>query len=86
MLVSNPREWAKAAVGSWWRFGFMAVCLIGIQVQVVVAAMDGSLRSGLISAAIPTMFQLMFLYVLRRLYRQLAGQETTATIAISAGK
>ena len=81
MLFSNPREWARASVGSWWRFGFMAICLVAIQVQAVVAAHNsGLLSSVLISALMPTMFQLMFLYALRRLYRQATGAEAASSI------
>jgi hypothetical protein len=60
----------------------MAICLVALQIQAVVAASDGRgrLTSVVIAALMPTMFQLMFLYVLRRLYRQNIGEESTGGI------
>lgn len=82
MLVSNPREWARAAVGSWWRFAFMAICLVVIQVEAVLAAHNsGLLSSVLMSALMPTMFQGMLLYALRRLYRQASGEEASDVLS-----
>jgi len=80
MLFSNPKRWAKAAVGSWWRFWLMGALLIFMQVQATVAAMDGGLRSALIAALMPSMFQVMFLYALRRVYRQAAGEEPNRAV------
>ena len=75
MLISDPRKWTKSAVGSWWRFWFMAVILSVMSVYAVFVAADSGFRSGLIAALMPLMFQLAFLYALRRMYRQATGEE-----------
>jgi hypothetical protein len=75
MLFSNPREWAKSAVGSWWRFAFMAVGNTAFILYAVYIAAESGLRSGLSIVVMPVLFQLMFLYALRRIYRQAIGAE-----------
>ena len=75
MLFSDPRSWAKSAVGSWWRFASMATALPAFCVYAVFVAAESGFRSGLIIAITPIMFQLFFLYALRRMYRQATGAE-----------
>jgi hypothetical protein len=80
MLFSDPRKWTKSAVGSWWRFWFMAIAISVMSVYAVFVAADSGFRSGLIVALMPLMFQFFFLYALRRMYRQATGEE----LAVSA--
>lgn len=76
MLFENPREWTRSAVGSWWRFAFMAIGCVGLMIYAVYAAAESGLRSGLSVAALPIIFQLLFLYALRRMYLQAIGAES----------
>ena len=75
MLFTDPRNWTKSAVGSWWRFWLMAIILSGLFVYAVFVAAESGFRSGLVVALMPMMFQLFFLYALRRMYRQATGEE-----------
>ena len=65
MLFTDPRNWTKSAVGSWWRFAAMAITLSVMFVYAVFVAV----------ALMPIMFQIFFLYALRRMYRQATGAE-----------
>ncbi len=66
MLFEDPKEWTRSAVGSWWRFAFMAIGNIGLMFYALYVAAESGLRSGIFVAALPMMFQLLFLYALRR--------------------
>jgi hypothetical protein len=75
MLFTDPRNWSKSAVGSWWRFCFMVIAMSGLSVYAVFVAAESGFRSGLIVALMPIMFQVFFLYALRRMYHQATGEE-----------
>lgn len=75
MLFSNPRKWTESAVGSWWRFAFMAIVNTTFILYAVYVASDSGLRSGMSVVLMPVIFQLFFLYALRRMYRQAIGAE-----------
>ena len=70
MLFTDPRTWTHSAVGTWWRFAFIAVLNSALLIFAVFVAADSGFRSGVIAAVMPIMFQLLFLYALRRMYRQ----------------
>ena len=76
MLFTDPRNWTKSAVGSWWRFWFMATILSAMSVYAVFVAAESGFRSGVIAVLMPLMFQFFFLYALRRMYRQATGAES----------
>lgn len=75
MLFTNPRTWAQSAVGTWWRFGFIALANAGFIATAVYVAAESGLRAGLSAALMPLVFQLCLLYALRRMYRQATGAE-----------
>ena len=81
MLFTNPRQWTKGAVGSWWRFGFLTAVLGAISVYSVYVAAESGFRSGLVIALMPMMYQVMFLYALRRMYLQATGVEGVKSAA-----
>ena len=81
MLFTDPRNWTKSAVGSWWRFWLMAITLTLLSVYAAWVASDSGFRSGVIVLAMPMMFQLFFLYALRRMYRQVTGEERSNSAA-----
>lgn len=76
MLFTNPRKWTHIAVGTWWRFTFMTIANAGFLANAVYVASDSGLRAGLAAALMPLGFQLLFLYALRRMYRQAIGAES----------
>lgn len=75
MLFTNPRKWTHGAVGTWWRFLLVAIFTVGLTIYAPYVAAESGLKSGLAAALMPIMFQLMFLYALRRMYRQAVGTE-----------
>jgi hypothetical protein len=75
MLFADPRAWTKSAVGTWWRFAFVAIMLSGLFVAAVFIAAESGLRSGLSAVVGPIVFQIFVLYALRRMYRQSTGVE-----------
>jgi hypothetical protein len=75
MLFTNPREWAKGAVGSWWRLAFVTAGSIGFIIYAVYAAAEDGVRLGLGVAILPSMLQFYSLYALRRMYLQAIGAE-----------
>jgi hypothetical protein len=75
MLFTNPRQWTRSAVGSWWRFTFVAIANAALLVNALYVAANSGMQSGLAAALFPLLFQLFFLYALRRMYRQAIGAE-----------
>lgn len=75
MLFTHPRQWARSAVGAWWRFALIAVANAALLFHAVYVAAESGLRAGLAAALMPLLFQLLFLYALRRMYRQAIGAE-----------
>jgi len=78
MIFNDPRSWTRSAIGTWWRFAFIAIANAGFLVNAVYVAADSGFRSGLAAAFMPLVFQLLFLYALRRMYRQATGAENVA--------
>lgn len=66
MLFTDPRTWTKHAVGSWWRFALMATILSAWSVYAVFVAAESGVRTGVVMSLTPIMFQLFFLYALKR--------------------
>lgn len=75
MLFTDPRKWSHSAIGTWWRFRFIAFANAGLLANAVYVAADSGLRSGLGAELMPLVFHLLFLYALRRMYRQVVGAE-----------
>ncbi|APV48316.1 hypothetical protein BWI17_00630 [Betaproteobacteria bacterium GR16-43] len=81
-LMSDPRRWTKASISSWPRF----VMSLGLPAMAIFFAVtygkDHPLNLGVYFGIFALGYHAMFLYALRRIYRQSEGLESEAVRAI----
>ena len=75
MLFTDPRSWTENAVGTWPRFWFLALGNAALIAYAVYVAASESFMVGIALAGIPITQNILYLYALRRLYRQASGFE-----------
>jgi hypothetical protein len=81
-LFSSPVQWSGSVVKTWMRFWLFAVAMIAvIAVVVYLAAFDGW-RAALGAAIFLAMYQLMFLYAMRRMYLQITLAQESKGYAV----
>ena len=70
-LFSSPVQWSASVVSTWIRFWFFACVMTGLIALVVYVAAFEGWRSALGAATFLALYQLMFLYAMRRMYLEL---------------
>jgi diacylglycerol kinase family enzyme len=81
-LFGSPIQWSASVASTWLRFWFFACAMTGLLAWVVYLAAFEGWRSALGVALLLALYQLMFLYAMRRMYLQITGQKQREMYAV----
>ncbi len=73
-LFDDPIGWSGQIVKTWWHFAFSGLIYAALVGVVLVSASDNNWRTKVILGGMLVMYQLMYMYAMRKMYLKLTNR------------